>query len=86
MLALKCYRPYKKNKLYSTLGHSFTVILKKTCEKEDMNSRIFTLNSHVMKSILQTLIWFNLRSEEIDVNPSAELEVNSGEEKEVKHS
>lgn len=51
-----------------------------------MNSRIFTLNSYVIKPILQTLTWFTSRSKEVDVNPSAELEVNTAEkEKEVKH-
>lgn len=56
-----------------------------TCKKEHMYSGIFTLNSYVMKPVLQTLTYFNLHSKEIDVNTSAELEVNrrrSG----VKHS
>lgn len=47
-----------------------------TCEKEHMYSGIFTLNSYVMKPVLQTLTYFNLHSKEIDVNTSAELEVN----------
>jgi len=40
-----------------------------------------------MKPILQTLTWFTLCSKKVDVNPSAELEGNSGKkEKEVRRS
>lgn len=47
-----------------------------------MNSRIFTPNSYVIKTILHTLSWLTLCSKEADVNPSAESEVNRGEEEE----
>lgn len=41
-----------------------------------MNSGIFTLNSYVVKPVLQILTCFNLHSKEIDGNVSADLEVN----------
>lgn len=44
------------------------------------------INSHVMKTILQTLTWFTLCSKELDVNPGAGLEVNRGEENSNNHS
>lgn len=50
-----------------------------------MNSGIFTLNSYVMKTVLQILTCFNLHSKEIDVNTSAELELNRRRSR-VKHS
>lgn len=50
-----------------------------------MNSGIFTLDSYVMKTVLQILTCFNLHSKEIDVNTSAELELNRRRSR-VKHS